>query len=83
MSVAMYVIATSDIVYTAWLLFKTVLGTKQLTFLHLYPKYSLFVTNKYVFTVSSRNRNVNSLDICAQPGGTRVTIVSLRGGMGA
>ncbi|KAF9451561.1 hypothetical protein P691DRAFT_345245 [Macrolepiota fuliginosa MF-IS2] len=45
MSVMMYIIAMSDIVYTLWLLFKVVLGLKKVMFWHLYPKYSLFVTN--------------------------------------
>jgi len=44
----MYAIATSDIIYTVWLLFKVVLGEKELVFIHLYPKYSLFVTNNLV-----------------------------------
>jgi hypothetical protein len=48
-SVTMYAIATVDIVYTMWLLFRTVFGKMVFQFWHLYPKYNLFVTNTWVF----------------------------------
>lgn len=44
-SMVMYAIATADIVYTVWLLFRLILGKEMFTFALLYPKYSLFVTN--------------------------------------
>lgn len=61
-SIVMYAIATSDMVYTVWLLFKVVLGQKELVFLHLYPKYSLFVTNKYVFGSLERKDVLTKFD---------------------
>ncbi|KAF5354029.1 hypothetical protein D9756_007189 [Leucocoprinus leucothites] len=47
-SIVMFAIATADITYTVWLLFSTLLGKEIFQFGHLYPKYSMFVTNTFV-----------------------------------
>lgn len=46
-AIIMFSLATADIIYTYHLVFNRLLP-RRLTFTELFPKYMLFVTNKYV-----------------------------------